>query len=83
MDTLIIEDRVMFNPVNPPAITVVAWTTELMKGSKDVPKDGSELKDFCKTSASYLDFVQCVNNKTFYISNMLETAKVGIDGQRT
>ena len=34
-DTLITEEKVRFNPVKPPAITVVAWITEFMKGWKD------------------------------------------------
>jgi hypothetical protein len=78
-ETLISEEKVMFNPVNPPAITLVAWTAELMKGWKDVPMNASDLKSFCNTSASYSDFVQCVNNKTYALSDMVEMAKFGHD----
>ena len=82
-DTMITEERVKFNPVNPPAITVVAWTTELMEGWKDGPEDALQLKDFCNTSASYSDIVQCVNHKTFNISDIVEMATFGIDGNVT
>ena len=41
-DTLITEEKVRFNPIKPPAITVVAWITELMKGWKDVLDRGLE-----------------------------------------
>jgi hypothetical protein len=82
-ETLITEEKVMFNPAKPPAITLVAWTTELMKGWKDVPMNASDLEGFCNTSASYSEIVQCVNNKTFDLSDMVEMAKFRHDGNVT
>ena len=54
-----------------------------MKGWKDVSTNARDLKEFCNTSASYSEVVQCVNKETFNLSNMLEVANFGHDGNVT
>ena len=71
--TLISETKVDFNRNKPPAITVLAWRKQKEVGWKEK----SNLTENCDVSQDFKDIIECIDNKTFNLSEILEQATSG------
>ena len=61
--------------MHPPAITIYAWRRSLFTGWKN----STVGKESCNVSDTFDKFVQCVNDKTFKLSDILLYALNGND----
>ena len=70
-DTIFTEAKIKYDPLKPPAITIFAWRDVLFYGWKNAPY---KPKAFCNVSDAYEEFFQCINDKTFKHSDIVQSA---------
>ena len=74
-ETLISETKVNINWNKPPAVTVIAWRQQSEKGWKEESDSDKEyLGKNCNISQEFQELTECINSKTFNLSEMLEKA---------
>ena len=66
-----------FNRNKPPAITVLAWRKQKEAGWKEK----YNLTENCDVSQDFKDIIECIDNKTFNLSEILEQATSGDEGK--
>ena len=66
-NTVSTESKVRYDPKKPPAITIFAWSGVIFNGWKNASYVTYSLnsENFCNSSETFDNFVQCINDKTF------------------
>ena len=72
-DTVFTESNVEDGKIPPPAITIYAWRRSLFTGWKN----STVGKDSCNVSDTFDNYVQCVNDETFKLGDILLSASNG------
>ena len=78
-ETLISEKMVPYNWETPPAITVVAWRTNIEKGWR-VDSYNQSLRKSCSNEfENFSKLIECIDRKTFNLSEIVEQVTYGED----